>query len=112
MRPRPILYRIELDSDTHFPVITQRNTDVMWVDQSEGLIGDRLMVKSIEPIFFLSSRSRENRLTPKSPQNIDSGAGRRWNLSSGSSSGYTNTVTTHFPLFDDTLYIESTLFLF
>ena len=52
MRPRPILHRIGLDADTHFPVITQRNTDVMWVDQSEGLIGDRLMVKSIRPIFF------------------------------------------------------------
>ena len=59
MRSRPITYRIEIDSDTHFLLITQRNRNVMRVDQSEGLIPDRLIVKFLEPIFFLSNRSRE-----------------------------------------------------
>ena len=65
MRSRPITYRIEIDSDTHFLLITQRNRNVMRVDQSEGLIQDRLIVKFLEPIFFLSNRSRETWLTSK-----------------------------------------------
>jgi len=64
-RSWPITYRIEIDSDTYFLIITQRNRNIMRVDQSEVLIWDQLMVESIEPIFFLSNRSRETWLTPK-----------------------------------------------
>ena len=112
MRSRPITHRIELDSDTYFLLIIQRNRNVMWVDQSDGLIWDQLMVESIEWIFFLSGRSRETWLTPKLPINIESGEGRRCKLSSESSFGYTNTMRTQFPFFDHILHVESTFLLF
>ena len=112
MRSRPITHRIEFDSDSYFLLIIQRKRNVMWVHQSDGLIRDQLMVESIQPIFFLSGRSRETWLTPKLTINIDSGAGRRCKLSSESSSGYTNTMTTQFPFFDHILCVESTFLLF
>ena len=112
MRPRPILYRISLGSDPHFRGITQRTTDVMWVDRYRGVVENRLMVNPIQPIFFLSSRFGETRLTPKSPWNVDSGAGRHWSLSSESSCEYTNTVTTHFSHCHDIVHDENTFLRF
>ena len=84
----------------------------MWADRLEELIENRLMVKSIPPIFFLSGRFRETRLTPKSPWNIDSGADRHWRWSFESTRGYTNTVTTHFSHCHDRVHDENTFLRF